>query len=235
MIEFKGFPVRMQFTSIPNIFFSSLLPQITDITELKVLLHIFEVIYPKKGSIRFVSYQELLNRAALVNEIKESPQEALSKALQNLIDRGAILHLEMNRDKVAENIYFLNSEANRLIIERIRSGEITLPGLQWETPVAAKAENSPDIFTLYEQNIGMLTPLVADELRESQKQYPESWIKEAIKEAVSLNKRNWRYIARILEHWSTEGKDDGTYRGYYKKNTDPDKYVKGKYGHMVQR
>ena len=51
MIEFKGFPARMQFTPIPNIVFSSLLPQITDITELKVLFHIFEMIYPKKGQL----------------------------------------------------------------------------------------------------------------------------------------------------------------------------------------
>ena len=32
----------------------------------------------------------------------------------------------------------------------------------------------------------MLTPLIADELREAEKQYPESWIKDAIKEAVAL-------------------------------------------------
>ena len=60
MIEFKGFPARMQFTPVPNLVFSSLLPQITDITELKVLLHIFEIIYPKKGSLRFASFNELL-------------------------------------------------------------------------------------------------------------------------------------------------------------------------------
>ena len=96
-------------------------------------------------------------------------------------------------------------------------------------------EKPPDIFTLYEENIGMLTPLIADELKEAVKQYPELWIRDAIKEAVEQNKRNWRYIARLLEHWSVEGKDDGTYRRHLKANTDPDKYVKGKYGHMVQR
>ena len=68
-----------------------------------------------------------------------------------------------------------------------------------------------------------------------EQQYPETWIGDAIKEAVSLNKRNWRYIARILEHWTTEGRDDGTHRGNLKKNTDPDKFIKGRYGHMVQR
>jgi DNA replication protein len=77
--------------------------------------------------------------------------------------------------------------------------------------------------------------LIADELKEAGKQYPENWIKDAIKEAAESNKRNWKYIAWILAHWSTEGKDNGAYRGNLKKNTDPDKYIRGKYGHMVQR
>ena len=47
MTEFKGFPAKMTFTPVPNLVFSSLLPQITDMVELKVLLHIFEIIYPK--------------------------------------------------------------------------------------------------------------------------------------------------------------------------------------------
>ncbi|HUT96533.1 MAG TPA: DnaD domain protein, partial [Dehalococcoidales bacterium] len=92
----------------------------------------------------------------------------------------------------------------------------------------------PDIFSLYEQNIGMLTPMIAEELRDALKVYPENWINDAIKEAVSNNKRKWSYISAILERWTTEGRDDGTYRGDSKK-TDPDKYIKGKYGHMVGR
>ena len=80
----------------------------------------------------------------------------------------------------------------------------------------------------------MLTPMIADELREAEKLYPEAWLRDAIKEAVSLKRLNWRYIARILERWATEGRSDGTYQRDFKK-TDPDKYIKGKYGHMVKR
>jgi len=76
--------------------------------------------------------------------------------------------------------------------------------------------------------------MIAEELREAEKLYPVTWIRDAIKEAVSLNKRNWRYVAAILERWSAEGKGDGTYRRDFKK-TSPDKYIKGKYGHMVRR
>ena len=57
MKQFKGFPARMQFTPVPNLFFSSLLPQINDIAELKTTLHIFRAIYGKKGYPRFVSYR----------------------------------------------------------------------------------------------------------------------------------------------------------------------------------
>jgi len=235
MIEFKGFPARMNFTPIPNIFFSSLLPQITDLTELKVLLHIFEILYPMKGSLKFVSYSELSKNCNLISSLGESPQDILQKYLGALTQKGVLLALAVNNDAGQEEIYFLNNETNRMAAEKIRKGEIVLPRFKVTRTVSLNPDPTSDIFTLYEQNIGMLTPLIADELKEAEKQYPENWIKEAIKEAADLNKRNWRYIARILEHWSTEGKDDGTHRGYLKKNTDPDKYIKGKYGHMVQR
>jgi DNA replication protein len=235
MTEFKGFPNKMTFTPIPDLVFSSVLPQISDMAELKVLLHIFKFIYPKKGSVKFTSYREILGDAGLVNDLKTQTGEFLPKALAALVEKGILLTLPVQNGETADQIYLLNNEPNRLNIERIRNGELILPGLKADSPAPVVVEPPADIFTLYEQNIGMLTPMIADELREAVKQYPEGWIRDAVKEAVSLNRRNWRYIARILEHWSTEGKDDGTHRGYSQKNTDPDKFIKGRYGHMVQR
>jgi DNA replication protein len=236
MIEFDGFPARIKkFTPIPNLVFSSLLPQITDITELKVLFYIFELIYPKKGSLRFVSLNELLSQLRTVNDPKEADQESLYKAMEGLVKKHAILHVVLKNGENQDDLYFINDEANQLAVEKIKNREIIVPGLKSEVVVPEETGDSSDIFTLYEQNIGMLTPLLADELKEAKKQYSEIWIKNAIKEAVAQNKRSWRYISRILEHWSIEGKDDGTYRGNLKKNTDPDKFIKGRYGHMVQR
>jgi len=236
MEQFKGFPARMQFTPLPNLFFSTLLPQINDITELKTTLHIFGTLYRKRGYPRFVSYRELLSDKSLVSSLRETTRpldEVLHNALEMAAKRGTILHLVLSRDGVSEDIYFLNTVANRQTIAKIQSGELSLSGLKTERQTYIETEEQPDLFTLYEQNIGMLTPMIAEELRDAEKLYPETWIKDAIKEAVSLNKRNWRYIARILERWSAEGKSDGTYRRYSK--TDPDKYIKGKYGHMVRR
>jgi len=238
MEQFKGFPAKMQFTPLPNLFFSALLPQISDITELKLTLHIFEVLYQKKGYPRFITYRELLGNASLMSALRQAakpPGEVLRTALEMAARRGTILHIVLDRDGVAEDFYFLNTEHDRQIVTKIQNGELHLPGAKAGGQTYIEPEEQLDIFTIYEENIGMLTPMIADELREAEKVYPITWIKDAIKEAVSLNKRNWRYIAKILERWSSEGRNNGTYRRDSTQKTSPDKYIKGKYGHMVRR
>jgi DNA replication protein len=237
MEQFKGFPAKMQFTPLPNLFFSRLLPQISDISELKTTLHVLWALYQKRGYPRFTTYRELLGNRSLMGSLKgtaTTPNEVLRHALEMATKRGTLLHLVLDRDGTTEDVYFLNTESDRQTMAKIQNGEIILSGLKTKEPADTETGEQADIFTLYEQNIGMLTPMIADELRDAERLYPETWIKDAIKEAVSLNKRNWRYIAKILEHWSTEGKSDGTYKRDFKK-TDPDKYIKGKYGHMVRR
>jgi len=236
MEQFKGFPAKMEFTSIPNLFFSRLLPQISDVTELKTTLNVLAMLYRKRGYPRFVTYKELLGNASLMSSLKggaKPPDEVLRSALEMATQRGTVIHMVLDRDGVPEDIYFLNTESDRQIVAKIQDGEFKLSGLKAGEQTYVPVEEQPDIFTLYEQNIGMLTPMIAEELREAETLYPEVWIRDAIKEAVSLNKRNIRYIVRILERWSAEGKKDGTYQRYSK--TDQDKYIKGKYGHIVRR
>ena len=237
MKQFTGFPAKMQFTPLPNVFFSSLLPQISDIAELKTTLHTLGALYRKRGYPRFVTYRELLANTSLITSLREGgkpPGEVLRSALEMATERGTFLHLILDSDGVPEDVYFLNTESDRQVIAKIQNGELHLSGLKAGGYTYIETEEQPDIFTLYEENIGMLTPMIAEELREAERLYPVTWVKDAIKEAVSLNKRNWRYISAILERWSTEGRSDGTHRRDIKK-TDPDKYVKGKYGHMVRR
>jgi len=237
MQEFTGFPAKMQFTPVPNLFFSRLLPQISDMAELKTTLHILETLYHKRGYPRFVTYRELLANKSLMSslgQITKPADELLHNALEMATKRGTILHITLDKDGKGEDIYFLNTESDKQVIAKIQSGELHLPGLKAERQAYIETEELPDIYTLYEQNIGMLTPMIAEELREAESLYPETWIRDAIKEAVNQSKRKWSYIAAILERWATEGKGDGTYRRDFKK-TDPDKYIKGKYGHMVKR
>ena len=237
MTQFNGFPAGMEFTPLPNLFFSTLLPQITDIAELKTTLHILAGLYRKKGYPRYVTGSELADNPGLMESLKGTGKPAggvLRDALKMAVERGTFLHVGLDNGGVTEHVYFLNNESNRQIVSRINNGEIKLGGLKSGKQAYIETEEQPDIFSLYEQNIGMLTPMIADELREAEKLYPDTWIGDAIKEAVNQNKRKWNYISAILERWATEGKGDGTYPRY-SKNTDPDKYIRGKYGHMVQR
>ncbi len=237
MKQFDGFPAKMEFTPLPNLLFSTLLPQINDISELKITLPIFEGLYRKRGYPRFVTYRELLGNTSLMSSLRETtkpPEEALRRALEMTTQRGTFLHLALDRDGLTEDIYFLNTESQRQVIAKIQSGELNLSGLKAVGQAYVETEEQPDIFTLYEQNIGMLTPMIAEELREAEKLYPETWISDAIKEAVNQNKRKWSYILAILERWSAEGKSDGAHRRDSAKKTGPNKYIKQKYGHMVR-
>ena len=236
MKQFDGFPARMQFTPVPNLFFSTLLPQIKNIAELKVTLHVIRAIYPKKGSPRFVTFGELLSDKSLISSFGEGEKpagEVLRKALEMAVNRGTILHLALAGEGKPEDVYFLNYEADRQAVEKIKNGEMALSGFKGSQIQPEDTGTPPNIFTLYEENIGMLTPMIADELREAEKLYPESWIGEAIKEATKQGIHKWSYVSAILERWATEGKGDGTHRGDSK--TSPDKFSKQKYGDIVQR
>ena len=235
---FPGFPARAEVTPIPNLFFSAVMSQIDDIVELKTILHVFWLLSRRRGYPLFVTYNELLSDPILMGGIEGGAMpkgEALHQALGQAVQHGFMLHLGIDRDGQSEDAYFINSETAKEAIDKIKRGK--LPQLVLSPKKAEKAEAKPpsDIFSLYERNIGMLTPMIAEELQDAEKLYPAEWIESAFKEAVTLNKRSWKYIARILERWAIEGKDDGKSRRDSKKEDDREKYIRGKYGHMVRR
>jgi len=237
MKPFAGFPAKMEFTPIPNLFLSYLMHQISDINELKTTLHIFMSIYVKKGYPRFTSLGELLSNTSLMKDLGQADKPAedtLRKALELAVKRGTILHMSVDCDSKPEDIYFLNTISDRQAMAKVKNGELKLSGLKAKTIPHTPTEELPNIFTLYEENIGMLTPMIAEEIKEAERLYPETWIRDAIKIAVTQNKRKWDYIAAILERWTREGRQDEAYRRDSEKE-DPDKYIKGKYGHMVRR
>lgn len=162
------------------------------------------------------------------------PEDILHQALKMAAKRGTFLHLVLERNGAPEDAYFLNTDSDREAVAKIQNGELDLAGLKTGEPTPVETEEPPDIFTDYEDNIGMITPRIADELREAEKLYPKTWIRDAIKEAVNQNKRKWSYISAILERWSSEGKESGAYQRDIKK-TGPEKYIKQKYGHMFRR
>ena len=166
MKVFSGFPPKSKFTPIHNIFFSEVLPRIDDLAELKVTLHIFWVLYQKRGYPRFITYGELLGDPALMRGIEGqgSAPELLRQGLNQAVSRGTLLHLPLERDGEVRDLYFVNTDADRRAVEKIKSGELKLGELVKAEPYQISPEQ-PNIFTLYEKNIGMVTPIIAEELK----------------------------------------------------------------------
>ncbi len=210
MHGFTGFPAGKQpATAVPNMFFSELLPLIDNLSELKVTLHLFWLIGRKqtRGALRYARLSELLADERLLDGLatrSKSGEAALRDGLERAVARGTLLHATVHRGESTEEWYMVNSDNGRAVVAKLRSGELNLLADLAED-VQLQVER-PNIFVLYEQNIGLLPPMIAEELREAERQYPADWIADAFREAAALNKRNWRYVAAILKRWQDEGK-----------------------------
>ena len=225
--NFSGFPDNCEVTPIPNLLFTKIMPEIREIAELKVALYIFCLISRQREYPRFIKFSDLLTDNILMDSIdpdKTGSRDGMLKNALNLaVQHGIFLQFNIDIENKNELAYSLNTEAEKQAINSITKGETTLSDQIIQRQKGQGVLLLSDIFSVYERNIGMITPMIADELREAEKTYPLAWIEDAFKEAVLLNKRNWKYIARILERWAIEGKNSGKYGRYPEKKRDPDK------------
>jgi len=244
---FAGFSTtRGRLVPVPDLFFTELLPQIDNLWELKITLHLFWLLYHRQGLPKAIARAELEADAELLRSLKtvRGPRPAkdyLREGLERATARGTLLTLTVRElGGAAQQWYFLNTPASRHALGRAEDepGEVgaalpVLPGLPVHKVELVRVQR-PNIFTLYEQNIGPLTPLVVDELREAEVEYPSDWLEDAVRHAVEYNKRNWRYVRGILERWQTEGRGDGIDTRRAGQTDDPARYRQGKYGHLVE-
>lgn len=224
MKTFSGFPSgKVRSVSIPELVFAELVPLIDDLAELKLTLHVLWRLGQQRSKVRYLHRADLAADQVLLSSLGDASTGRLSETLQRAVERGTLLRVETTTGETAEELYFANTPKGRAAVEAIARGE-------W--PDELESASRPNVFALYEQNIGMLTPLIADELREAEQEYPVEWIEEAFREAVSLNKRSWKYIRAILERWRTEGRGDET--GRRPREADRRRYIEGEYGEYIK-
>jgi DnaD/phage-associated family protein len=208
MEGFSGFPDgKLALVLIPDQFFGELLPIIDDLFELKVILHCLWLIQQKQGDVRYITTSELMGDEILMRSLQDadlSAEQALTEGLERAVARGTLLQITaQHADGSDEKWYLVNGERGRAAVGKIERGEWTPTGPA--EPVFLQARR-PNIFNLYEQNIGMLSPLVAEELKDAEQEYPPDWITDAFRVAVSNNVRRWAYVRGILERWAREGR-----------------------------
>jgi DNA replication protein len=233
MEGFRGFPDGVRaFTAVPDLFFSELMPTIDDLFELKVTLYCLWLVQHKEGETRYVTSAELAADTVLMNGLRDADlpaAEALRIGLERAVARGTLLEVRAERPPQAEETwYFLNSEGGRMAVERIQKGEWVPEGT--DAGVRLHAQR-PSIYHLYEQNIGLIqSPILAEELEEAERTYPQAWIREAFRIAVNNNVRRWSYVRAILDRWAQDGRD----RSGSESKADRRRYIEGEYGDQIQ-
>ena len=232
MPTFNGFTGSETFTQIPGSFFRKLLNEIDDLAELKVTLYAFWRIEQMEGGARFLCRTEFAEDADFMRGLGAAELDA---ALEKAVRRGSLLNVESE----AGGFYFLNTPRGRAAVESMQKGDWS-PSTRplWRAAMRPLSAHSlsperPNIFKLYEENIGPLTPLIADALRDAEATYPAEWIEEAVGEAVKRNKRNWKYVEAILHSW----KEKGHAKKQDRQNAQEDgrRYSEGEFAEYLKR
>jgi DnaD/phage-associated family protein len=213
--RFNGFLVQTDpAIGIPRAFFTDVLPQLGELAEIQATLAVFRLAAEAGGIESPVSEAALsadrpLRAALRVNGSPREPDERIGTGLDLATGRGTLLRFVAEREGGDGDVwYYVNTPVNQALVAAMARGAVAPPRAIWRDarPPAVVPER-PNVFRLYEQNVGPLTPLIADHLVQALETWPVEWIEDAVAEAVAYNKRSWRYIQRILEGWQTQGRE----------------------------
>lgn len=227
-MSFTGFstddPIKL-----PRELFTEILPAITQPAELKLTLQFFYLLRGSRRRPRMLEWGDLRSDVDLTRSLKaiaplRPTEDVLIEGIEAAVRRGTLLHAAIPEGPRVGNWYLANTDRNRVWIARMVEGDIA-----W-LPVPQMPQQRPTIFTLYEQNIGVLTPMLATELKEAEGSYPAVWLEEAIRVAVLANKRSWRYIRAVLDSWTRDGRGQRQPVAH----EDPNKYISGELSDFIK-
>jgi len=200
---------------IPREFLTERIALIDDPTELHVTLAVFRLAADSGSNPPAVSEASIMRDPVLARTFHDDRKSSklaqrIRRGLQYATARESIVQVVLSTNDHDERWYIPASDDHRAALAAaLRDPEA------WHAPIegALIVATAPSIFSLYEKNIGLLTPLLVDQIETAMELYPLEWIEDAVLEAVTYNKRNWRYVQRVLENWSVNGRGDAASRG----------------------
>ncbi len=193
--------------SVPAEYIYRSLAEIDDLAEMKLTLFCLLALEQKEGEYRYLRQAELLADENLMRGIAQIDQsqpagDLLQGAISKAIARGTLLESQIELAGQTRRILMLNDEDGQTVHRQIELGD-WLPVASDEIEILPVR---PTLYGLYEANIGALTPMIAEAIKEAEATYPCEWIEDAMRYAVERNARNWRYIRKVLESWQREGR-----------------------------
>jgi len=209
----QGFPDGSRWTPVPDLFFSRYLPELGDASAAGLALLAMWRIHRRKGNAPAATRAVDLESDAVVARYLRSlgvsdvdVPRTVAAALDQLVAAGLLLEARTAGEGGPARWVFVNDHDGRATHRQWQEGGLILPELP--TGSADQRLERPSVFKLYEENMGPVSPLIVDELRAAAETYPESWIEDAVRQAVANNARTWSYVEAILKRWASEGRAD---------------------------
>lgn len=217
---FVGFPAGgLEEVRIPARLLADLLSRIDSLAETRLTLYCYQQIGRLSEQGAWIRARDLRSDPVLLEMMMglsqlHTPQEVLDDALEKALVRNSLLGLELSGagSEPSDQALFLNTEAGRRLRASMQAAGATVHGDGGVPAIAQLSESEP--FRIYHQNFGLLTPVLADQLRSLIEDFPLPWVCEAMEIAVGRNIRALAYVKAILNRWEREARESGETEGF---------------------
>ena len=202
------FKTGQKMIPVPAQLFTEILPRLHNESQLRATLYTWYAIMSKGSGQRYVYLSQLLTDPVLLSWFTHlGGKNGIQRGLDQSCREGIFLQLQIGED---DKILAPNDESGARLITDMKSESVahhnqsrdSSPETNYETTVVS------NVVEKYENEIGMLTPVIADMIAIAEQMYPTTWILEALDIAAQSNARSWKYVTAILARWKNEGKNN---------------------------
>lgn len=209
----KGFPLADDFatTRVPNAVLGRVLSTTDDSNEIKLILRAIWLLEHQRGYPRYITRDDLRRDRVLSVAIPD--QSDFDRILKSAIERDVFVEASINDN----TCLMLNTESARRALIEISptTDNLNKDDNGWET--AATSAGPVDAFRAYEENIGILSPMIRQSILAALEDFTDEDITHAVRIAVENESRSWSSVAGVLRRWARDGipheRTDGTARG----------------------
>ena len=209
----KGFPLPDDYatTRVPNAVLGRVLSHTDDADTIKLILRSIWLLERKRGYPRYITIEDL--RRDRVLSLVIGDDLTLERTVASAIKLGALAEVSLSGKKCL----MLNTEsAQRATSEAAVPSEVDEDEDDgWDAPAASQIPS--DAFRAYEENIGVLSPMIRESILTALEDFTDEDITHAVRIAVENESRSWSFVAGVLRRWAREGvpheRRDGKFGG----------------------
>ncbi len=194
-----GFPLADDYavTRVPNAVLGRVLAGIEDADVIKLIFRAVWLLERQSGYPRIISVEQL--RADRVLSVVFGDVSAFDRALGHAVECGILVRVWVD----GVDRLMLNTESARRASTEVGVNGESDEEDGWDTPAARSV--GANAFRAYEENIGVLSPMIRESILSSLEDFTDEEITEAIRIAVESESRSWSFVAGVLRRWAREG------------------------------